>query len=182
MSLPLLLSVAVTTATDTQTHTSGLVFALAHMSVPPTLTPPLLLLHHTHTHTHTHTHWCWMTALSWPWRHLELIQVRGCWRCWSLSGAARWRTGSTDKRRSCSAFHSSPHIPPAAEALIKLFRLHTHPHIYVRTPSHAPPLVTTAAAAVLAVPRLFCWRCHSWLLKQTLSDCESKSASRSYFT
>lgn len=56
LPLLLLLSVAVTTATNTQIHTSRLVFALAHMSIPPAFTPPLPHIANNHTRTNAHRH------------------------------------------------------------------------------------------------------------------------------
>lgn len=146
----------------------GMLFALAHMSVP---SPGL-----NYTHTLIHRQWCWV---------MRSPDLGGTWSLSNREAAGSLSSGLKDRqhcrRRGCSALHSSPRNPPPLEVLIKLFWLHIHPHMQQPPPPPRPS----------ACYRCCCFSvtCHDttvllmlpfWLMKQTFSLWDT--ANHSYFT
>lgn len=120
-------------------------FVLAHKAELPAvlLHPPL----HTTLHTHSHKHKCWMAVLFWPWLHLELIQPKGCWRCWRARGAARWRTGCTVSTGAALLFYLHPTSFPQHRHQSNVFFLHSLP-LHTHTRTHTLLLVTAASCNI----------------------------------
>lgn len=182
LPLPLLLSVTVTTATNTQIHIHthlGLCLPSHTCPYPLATTSPLPHVSLTHAHTHTHLHTDTHNVVVNDSALLTLAAL-GAHPSERLLEVLKSERSSEVKDRqhcqrwSCSALHSSPHIPPPAEALIKLFWLYIHPHRHTPCYTHTPacyrcrclPMTCRDTAVLLTLP--------FWLLKQTLTIWERK--------